>query len=152
MTTHYENHQVIIRYEIGVETQTTTGASDRDPFSSLAPVGNADVASHALTTSHTASHSTWTANAETQYSGTVLSQLRDQKGMDLETIAQRTKISLEHLHAIESNAYRDLPARVYVRGFVTQYAKCLGLPPNRVADSYLETYDRLIANDPHLEK
>ena len=35
-----------------------------------------------------------------------------------------------------------LPARVYVRGFVTQYAKFLGLPAERVADSYLQIYDR----------
>lgn len=79
---------------------------------------------------------------EASYSGGVLSRVRENAGLSLEAIAAKTKISMTHLRAIEGNVYDKLPARVYVRGFVTQYAKCLGLPADRVADSYLQIYDR----------
>ena len=38
----------------------------------------------------------------------------------------------------------ELPARVYVRGFVSQYAKYLGLSAERVCESYLQIYDRFV--------
>lgn len=79
-----------------------------------------------------------------EYSGGVLMRVRESKGISLEQIAQRTKISMTHLRAIESNQYEKLPARVYVRGFVSQYAKFLGLSPERVCDSYLQIYDRFV--------
>lgn len=79
---------------------------------------------------------------EASYSGGVLSRLRESAGLTLDAIAQKTKISMTHLKAIEGNVYDKLPARVYVRGFVSQYARCLGLPTERVADSYLQIYDR----------
>lgn len=79
---------------------------------------------------------------EASYSGGVLSRVRENAGLSLEAIAAKTKISMPHLRAIEGNLYDKLPARVYVRGFVTQYARCLGLPADRVADSYLQIYDR----------
>jgi flagellar biosynthesis protein FlhG len=71
-------------------------------------------------------------------------RLRESKGISLEQIAQRTKISMTHLRAIEANQYDKLPARVYVRGFVSQYAKYLNIPADRVCDSYLQIYDRFV--------
>jgi Helix-turn-helix domain len=79
-----------------------------------------------------------------EYSGGVLMRLRESKGVTLEAIAQRTKISLTHLRAIEANQYDKLPARVYVRGFVAQYAKFLSLNAERVCASYLSIYDRFV--------
>jgi curved DNA-binding protein CbpA len=79
-----------------------------------------------------------------EYSGGVLMRVRESKGVPLEAIAQRTKITLTHLRAIEANQYDKLPARVYVRGFVAQYAKFLGLNAERVCASYLAIYDRFV--------
>lgn len=83
-------------------------------------------------------------DANMEFSGGVLMRLRESKGISLEQIAQRTKISMTHLRAIEANQYDKLPARVYVRGFVSQYAKFLSLPADRVCDSYLQIYDRFV--------
>ena len=83
-------------------------------------------------------------DANMEFSGGVLMRLRESKGISLEQIAQRTKISMTHLRAIEANQYDKLPARVYVRGFVSQYAKFLGIPADRVCDSYLQIYDRFV--------
>ena len=37
--------------------------------------------------------------------------------------------------------FADLPARVYVRGFVMLFASSVGLDPNAVAVSYLQRFD-----------
>jgi len=79
-----------------------------------------------------------------EYSGGVLMRVRESKAVALEAIAQRTKITMTHLRAIEANQYDKLPARVYVRGFVAQYAKFLGLNAERVCASYLAIYDRFV--------
>jgi cytoskeletal protein RodZ len=48
-----------------------------------------------------------------------------------------TKVSTLYLQGIEREDYSKLPAPVYVRGFVFQYAKCLKLQPEIVANSYV---------------
>src|SRR5262249_11262128 len=53
-------------------------------------------------------------NAETQWSGAMLRKVRESLGIDIVDIAQRTKISVTHLNAIENQAAGELPAAVYV--------------------------------------
>jgi flagellar biosynthesis protein FlhG len=76
----------------------------------------------------------------TEYTGALLQQIREAHGIDLREISERTKIGMAYLHAIESEDLRRLPAIVYVRGFLSEYAKILGLETARVLDSYLERY------------
>ena len=71
------------------------------------------------------------------FDGSVLRRVRLSRGIELEEIAAQTKIHEPFLSCIEANQYRDLPADVYVRGFLKQYAHCLRLDPEKVADSYL---------------
>jgi len=75
-------------------------------------------------------------NAETQFSGALLRKVRESQGIEIAEIAQRTKISVAHLNAIESESFGDLPALVYVQGFVQQVAKFLKLDPAQVAKTY----------------
>lgn len=72
------------------------------------------------------------------YDGAVLRRIRMSLGIELAEVAARSKISLEHLHNIEEDAFDELPSAVYVRGFVKQFAHCLGLDPVAVATSYYE--------------
>ena len=72
------------------------------------------------------------------YDGAVLRRIRMSLGIELADVATRSKISLEHLHNIEEDAFDELPSAVYVRGFVKQFALCLGLDPVAVATSYYE--------------
>ncbi|AGP33584.1 MULTISPECIES: helix-turn-helix domain-containing protein [Sorangium] len=76
-------------------------------------------------------------NAETQFSGALLRKVRESQGVELTDISQRTKISLAHLQAIENEAMGDLPAPVYVQGFVQEIAKFLRLDPAQVAKTYM---------------
>ena len=48
-----------------------------------------------------------------------------------------TKISKTYIKNIEADDFSKLPADVYTRGFVYQYAKCLKLNPDVVAKSYI---------------
>lgn len=75
-------------------------------------------------------------NAETQFSGALLRKVRESQGIEITEIAARTKISVAHLNAIESESMGDLPALVYVQGFVQQVAKFLKLDPTQVAKTY----------------
>jgi len=74
---------------------------------------------------------------EKEYGGARLRRTRMHRGFEIEDISQITKISGAHLHAIEEEAFDSMPAEVYVRGFVTAYARTIGLDGARVANSYM---------------
>lgn len=74
----------------------------------------------------------------TEFSGAFLRKIRESQGVELAEIAARTKISLTHLNAIEEERYADLPAVVYVRGFIREIAKLLKLDPAQVDRTYLK--------------
>jgi flagellar biosynthesis protein FlhG len=74
----------------------------------------------------------------TEFSGAFLRKIRESQGVELTEIAARTKISLTHLNAIEEERYADLPAVVYVRGFIREIAKLLKLDPAQVDRTYLK--------------
>jgi flagellar biosynthesis protein FlhG len=76
----------------------------------------------------------------TVFSGAVLRSVREALGIELREIAERSKIGMAYLQAIEDDRFAKLPAAVYVRGFLGEYARLLGLEPERVKDTYLERY------------
>jgi hypothetical protein len=70
--------------------------------------------------------------------GALLRHLRRTKGLTLEQLATETKIRASLLEQIETEAVNELPAAVFVRGHVLQYARALGLgDPNELAARYL---------------
>jgi curved DNA-binding protein CbpA len=75
---------------------------------------------------------------EGDYDGPRLRRVRLARGIDIEKIADVTKISATYLRFIEEERFDDLPAAVYVRGFVGAYARCVGLDPERVVGPYVE--------------
>ena len=74
---------------------------------------------------------------ETEFTGSLLRKVRESQGIELAEISSRTKISKSHLQALEEETYEQLPALVYVRGFVTELAKYLRLDPAQVQRTYL---------------
>ena len=73
----------------------------------------------------------------TEFTGELLRRIREYKNVDLVRLSEMTKISKTYLRNIENETWENLPAPVYVRGFVFQMAKCLKLDPNMVANSYV---------------
>ena len=79
----------------------------------------------------------------TEFTGEFLRKIREYKSVDLERLSDMTKVSRLYLQGIESEDYDKLPAPVYVRGFVFQYAKCLKLKPEIVANSFVARMKKL---------
>jgi flagellar biosynthesis protein FlhG len=77
-------------------------------------------------------------NPETEFTGRLLSKVREAHGIELEDIAKATKISTAYLRAIEAEAFGDLPALVYTRGFVQELAKQLKLDATQVTKTYIK--------------
>lgn len=73
-----------------------------------------------------------------RWSGAALRRTRLARGLELGQITEVTKVNPVYLRCIEEERFEALPAAVYVRGFVTAYARCLGLEASRVAGDYLE--------------
>lgn len=69
--------------------------------------------------------------------GPLLRARREAIGVPLQEIARTTRISIAYLQFIEEDHERGLPHETYLRGFLAQYAKAVGLSPDIVADGYL---------------
>lgn len=76
-----------------------------------------------------------------EITGPVLRRIRESRGLELAEIAQRTKISERHLRSIEDERFGDMPAAVYVRGYVTEYARTLRIDAQRAAENYLRRFN-----------
>jgi curved DNA-binding protein CbpA len=76
--------------------------------------------------------------ADSAVTGDALRRVREARGLSLKDVEGRTKIGHWHLENIERERYADLPAQVYLRGFLMSFARELKLDPVRVAKSYLE--------------
>jgi curved DNA-binding protein CbpA len=71
------------------------------------------------------------------FDGLRLRRTRLFRGYEINDISDATKVSGAHLRNIEEENFADLPADVYVRGFVTAYASTIGLDPKIVVPSYM---------------
>ncbi len=74
---------------------------------------------------------------DAEYDGARLRRARLHRGIEIDQVAAITKINPSYLKFLEEDSYGDLPAAVYVRGFVTAYARAIGLDGPRVAASYI---------------
>jgi flagellar biosynthesis protein FlhG len=75
---------------------------------------------------------------EQDWGGPGLRRARRRRGLEIEPRAVVSKISPTYLHFLEEESFDELPAPVYVRGFVTAYARAVGLDSQRVARSYMD--------------
>jgi flagellar biosynthesis protein FlhG len=73
------------------------------------------------------------------FDGPRLRRARLRRGIEIDQISDVTKVSRAFLRGLEEEAYDELPAPVYVRGFVIAYARAigLGLDAKSVAKSYM---------------
>jgi hypothetical protein len=72
------------------------------------------------------------------WSGEVLRQVREARGVSVQQIAERTKVTRHHIENIEADRFGALPASVYLRGILLAMARELRLDGQKVARSYLE--------------
>jgi cytoskeletal protein RodZ len=80
--------------------------------------------------------------------GEDLRREREIRGISLKEISDATKISKRFLEALERNDHKTLPAVVFTRGFVREYARYVGLN----AEEMVNRYNFAAANDDRIEK
>ena len=86
--------------------------------------------------------------------GEELRREREIRGISLKEIADATKISKRFLDAIERNDHKTLPAPVFTRGFVREYARYLGLSVEEMVNryNYAASGDDRIEQSDHLDR
>jgi cytoskeleton protein RodZ len=72
--------------------------------------------------------------------GDWLRRQREVREISLRDIAERTKISLRYLEAMEADRFDLLPAPVFAKGFLREYARYVGLSPDDVVNHYLSEH------------
>ena len=70
--------------------------------------------------------------------GVLLSEAREASGMSLEEVSEATKIRSKYLEAIEQGDFAVIPGEVYLKGFMRNYADCVGLDGGQVVARYNE--------------
>lgn len=68
--------------------------------------------------------------------GETLRAAREGQRLKLAQAAEKTRIPLDRLQALESDRYFDLPDDVYLRGAIRNYALFLGLDASEVETTY----------------
>ena len=81
-----------------------------------------------------------------EWLGSDIQKYREYKNLSFDELTDITKINPWYIAAIEEMAPKKLPAAVFVRGYVLQIAKALGLNEKVVADSYMQVYRKKIEN------
>jgi cytoskeletal protein RodZ len=74
--------------------------------------------------------------------GEFLRQERERRGITIEQVASATKVGVRTLHSLEADHYVELPAKPFIRGFVTSYCRFIGLDPKET----LARYDQFISS------
>jgi curved DNA-binding protein CbpA len=73
-------------------------------------------------------------------SGADLRRIREARGVTLRHVASVTKIGVRFLEYIEEDRFALLPAPVYLKGFLKEYARTLGIDPGRAAAAYMSRF------------
>ena len=72
---------------------------------------------------------TYYARSDASSAGASLAAAREEMNLSVADVARHLKLSPAQVEALEEGAYERLPGRVFVRGFLRNYAKLLGVDP-----------------------
>ncbi len=75
--------------------------------------------------------------ARTEFDGPFLQRVRVYKQVSLEKLSVASRIGKTYLIALESNDFKNLPAPVFLRGFLVQMGRQLGIDEQKVVTSYM---------------
>jgi len=76
-------------------------------------------------------------SSTTDFDGAFLKKIREYKNVTIPTLSEKSRISKTYIKAIEDENFDKLPATVFVRGFIDQYAKLLKLDHGKITLSYV---------------
>lgn len=75
--------------------------------------------------------------------GTYLRELREARGESLEAMAHSTRVGKRQLEALEEEEFSELPAPVFVKGFIRAYCEFLGVAPEEALGRYRQILGEL---------
>ena len=78
-------------------------------------------------------------------SGAYLKHIRQQKGISLETVSEKTKIIIPVLKSIEEDDYHNLPPKPFLRGIIYNYAHFLKLNEEQILALYESSNGRTLS-------
>ncbi len=84
--------------------------------------------------------------------GNHLKKLRDESGIDLDSIANKSKISLKVLKKLESGLLEELPSKTYVQGFVKSYCAILKVEPSESLEILDNDYQSIGSTQTNINK
>ena len=84
--------------------------------------------------------------------GSWLRHQREARSVSMREIADNSKISLRYLEALEQDRFDVLPAPVFARGFLREYARVVGLNPDEVVNLYLVAIEERAEGHRRLER
>ena len=73
---------------------------------------------------------------EEQSVGLILKNARSKRKRDLQRIADKLRIRVQYLEALENGDYKAFPGQVYAMGFLKSYADFLGLDVDALVERY----------------
>ena len=76
-------------------------------------------------------------NKKTETIGARLKKVRNEKGLSLEEVYSKTRIHTRVLEAIEENRAEEVLSRVYIKSFLKEYTRCLGLDWDELEKTFL---------------
>ena len=91
------------------------------------------------------------ADVEPVSFGSWLRRQRELRQVTLREIADTTKISIRYLEALEDERFDVLPAPVFAKGFLREYARYVGLDADEVVNTYLTAQSRAEPGEEHAE-
>ncbi len=71
--------------------------------------------------------------------GEILRQMREQKNISLEEVAKELSLDVHVVEKLEADNYDDLPPITFIRGYLINYARFLGIP----AEAFLVSLDKM---------
>jgi hypothetical protein len=80
-----------------------------------------------------------------QANGEFLKRIRVYKKISVDQICDETRINKPYYVAVEADDYRSLPAPVFVRGYIIQIARILGLNDKKAAELYMQNMKKALA-------
>ncbi len=83
---------------------------------------------------------------QVQWTGQFLQRVREYKNVSVESLTEKTKINTWYIHALEKMDANNLPAPVFVRGYIIQIARSLNIDDKIVTDSYMKIYKKALEN------
>lgn len=81
-----------------------------------------------------------------EWTGQDLKKAREYRKLSFDELTDITKINPWYIAALEDMDPANLPVEVFVRGYVIQISKALGLKEKTVADSYMRLFRKKIEN------